>query len=376
MQKNALGIFVVVAVALAGIFYFVSQKQAGQPAPTPTPTAGTQQPSNRVELDRPLVVGLVSWPGYAGAIVANNGFEPSVESLFYKNYGLKVKLVLIEDIDARGKAFVKGGPDGVDVVWSTVDFWANEVPTYVKNGIDAKAFMQIDWSRGGDAIVADKSIGKIEDLKGKKISLVQYTPSHWLLESLLNTSSLTAEEKEEIRKNLVFSQDTMTARAAFISGQVDATVVWEPDVSAALVRPGSNILTSSKENPNLIADVMAAKADFLKKYPKTVEAFTRGVFDGVAAAEQDPQRAAQLLMQNEPLFEELGLEKTLQSLSWVKWTALEDNIKMFGLDGSEPLFNTMFATSASLWKELGLIDDVADPSVAKDDSFLKSIYAQ
>ena len=27
-----------------------------------------------VDLDRPLVVGVVSWPGYVGGIVANGGF--------------------------------------------------------------------------------------------------------------------------------------------------------------------------------------------------------------------------------------------------------------------------------------------------------------
>ena len=30
--------------------------------------------------------------------------------------------------------------------------------------------MQVDWSRGGDAIVADKSITKIEDLPGEEVT--------------------------------------------------------------------------------------------------------------------------------------------------------------------------------------------------------------
>ena len=61
-------------------------------------------------LSRPLIVGLVSWPGYAGGIVANNGFVPADQSTFFEKYGLHVKFVLVEDIDARGKAFAKGGP--------------------------------------------------------------------------------------------------------------------------------------------------------------------------------------------------------------------------------------------------------------------------
>lgn len=363
---------ILAVVILAGVYFLVSTKKQEAQAPSPvlqTETAG-------VELKRPLVVGLVSWPGYAGGITANNGLAESTESTFYKKYGLLVKFVLIEDIDARGKAFVKGGPDGVDVVWSTVDFWSNESPTYVEAGMPVKAFMQVDWSRGGDAIVVSKEIKAVEDLRGKKIALVQYTPSHWLLESLLADSKLTTEEKDGMRKNLIFSQDTMSARAAFTARQADAVVVWEPDVSASLVREGSSILKSTKDYPGIIADVMVAKEEFLRANPKTIDAFIRGFFDGVAEAEANPEKAARLLMENEPLFAELGIEKTTQSLSWVKWTALEDNIAMFGLDGRPPLFDGLFSGSAQSWKALGLIKETIEPISVKDDSYLKRIYAQ
>ena len=96
----------------------------------------------------------------------------------------------MEDVDARAKAFASGGKDGVDIVWSTVDFWANELPGFIKGGVKAKAILQVDWSRGGDAIVADRSIQRIEDLKGKRVSLALFTPSHWFLEYNLQNSSL------------------------------------------------------------------------------------------------------------------------------------------------------------------------------------------
>src|SRR6185369_14978500 len=79
-------------------------------------------------LGRPLRVGVVTWPGYAGGIVANNGFKPNRECIYWKNHNLLVEFMLMEDVDARAKAFASGGQDGVDIVWSTVDFWANELP--------------------------------------------------------------------------------------------------------------------------------------------------------------------------------------------------------------------------------------------------------
>ena len=373
MKNKSLPLVIVVIaiVVIAGALLLSQKKQVVTPSPAPQ-----QGKLAGVELKRPLVVGLVSWPGYAGGITANNGFVENGESIFYKKYGLLVKFVLIEDIDARGKAFVKGGPDGVDVVWSTVYFWAIESPAYVQADMPVKAFMQVDWSRGGDAMVVSKEVKTVEDLRAKKIALVQYTPSHWLLESILTDSQLTTEEKAEIRNNLILSQDTMSARAAFTAGQADATVVWEPDVSAALVREGSSILKSTKDYPNIIADVMVAKEEFLRANPKTIDAFIRGFFDGVSEAEAQPEKAARLLMENEPLFAELGLEKTIQSLSWVKWTAMEDNVEMFGLGGQSALFDALFTGAANAWKELGLIQEVIDPRSVKDDSYLRKVYAQ
>lgn len=328
----------------------------------------------KVDLDRPLVIGVSSWPGYIGGITANRGFKENLESTFYKKYGLPVRFELMDDIDARGKAFAKGGPDGIDVVWTTIDFWANELPGYNQGGIEAAAFMQTDWSRGGDAMVSDNSIKSVEDLVNKKVSLVQFTPSHWLLETAMRQSKLSSSEKEKIRNNLVFTQDASTARAAFVAGQVDATVTWEPDVTQALERSNSHILLSSEDFPNAIIDVLSAKKEFLETHPKAVEAFIRGWMDGTEEALENPDLAAKLLMENEPLFEDLGIEKTKESFSWVTLANLQDNIEMFGSNNSKATFDYVFTDSSEVWKSLGLIDQVITPTKAKDASILQKIY--
>src|SRR3989344_7430372 len=361
-MKKILAILAVVVVVLIAIFYLRGT----------TETA----PVSRLDLDRPLVVGLVSWPGYAGGITANLGFQENAEGIFYKKYGLPVKFVLIEDIDARGKAFAKGGPDGVDVVWSTVDFWANELPAYIEGSLRPKAFLQVDWSRGGDAIVADQSIKSVEDLKGKKIALVQSTPSHWLLESMLKSSNFTETDKNQIRKNLIFVQDVPSARATFTAGQVDAAVVWEPDVKQALKRSGSHILVSSRDVPDLIADIMVAQQEFIDAHPKTMEAFVRGWLDGVEKAKSNSDLAARLLVDNEPLFQDLGMPATKDSLDWVYWPNLADNARMFGLDGKPAIFDELFSNAAQTWKNLGAIDTIVSPDDAKDTSILKRVYEQ
>lgn len=326
--------------------------------------------------DRPLRVGVVTWPGYAGGIVANNGFKPNENCIYWNKHKIKVEFLLMEDVDVRAKAFASGGADGVDIVWSTVDFWANELPGFIKNGVKARAIMQVDWSRGGDAIVADPSIKRIEDLRGKKVSLALFTPSHWLLEYSLTNSSLDEIAQSEIVKSLVGKNASPDARADFVANKVDAAVVWEPDVTEALQkRPGSQILLSTKTAANLIADLMVAREDFINENKDLIKKFVQGWLDGTEEANRRPEQVVQLLMDNEPLYKDLGPETTRAGLPTVKWADLSDNTKMFGLDGSEPLFDRIFKEASGAWVRRGYITQPVTPDQAKDDRFLKEIWA-
>ena len=360
-----------VALLVVGVAgYFAWDKFGG--APTSGAKGGI--------LGRPLRVGVVTWPGYAGGIVANNGFKPNQDSIYFKRHNLLVEFLLMEDVDARAKAFARGGKEGVDIVWSTVDFWANELPGFLKNDTKAKAIMQVDWSRGGDAIVADRSINKIEDLYGKKISLALFTPSHWLLEYSLQNSSLDDAKQNQIVKSLVGKNASPDARADFVAGKVDAAVVWEPDVSEALQkRAGSHILVSTREATKLISDIMVAREDFIREHPDVIEAFIQGwVVEGTEEANRNPDLVTRLLMQNEPVYKDLGPETTKSNLSSVKWADLSDNNEMFNLDGHDPqpLFDRIFSQAGKSWVARGYISAPVAPALAKDDSFLRKIYQQ
>jgi NitT/TauT family transport system substrate-binding protein len=366
---------VVVGVAIGGYRYYQQITQKGTGNGDGILTRSTEVEGDQGLLGRPLRVGVVTWPGYAGGIVANNGFKANKQCIYWNNHKLLVEFLLVEDVDARAKAFAKGGDDGIDIVWSTVDFWANELPGFIKGGVNAKAIMQVDWSRGGDAIVADKSIRRVEDLRGKKISLALFTPSHWMLEYSIQNSSLGEAEQAEISRKLVGKNASPDARADFVAGKVDACVVWEPDVTEALQkRPGSHILVSSKSAANLIADLMVARQEFIQKHPDVIKAFVEGWFEGTAEANRRPEKVAELLMENEPLYQDLGREVTMEGLSTVKWADLGDNAKMFGLDGSEPLFDRIFNQASRTWVKRGYISQAVQPSVAKDTAFLSQIY--
>jgi outer membrane protein OmpA-like peptidoglycan-associated protein len=79
-------------------------------------------------------------------------------------------------------------------------------------------------------------------------------------------------------------------------------------------------------------------------------------------------------MENEPLYKELGEKATRDGLNTVKWANLADNTQMFGLDGSEPLFDRIFKQASEAWIKRGYISQAVVPAEAKDDSFLRQVY--
>ena len=120
------------------------------------------------KLTRPLVVAINTWAGHAPGIVYNNGLDPNANSSYKKNFGLDVKFVVIEDPAAKLAAFRKGD---VDIMWDTVDNWAREASILAEQNQAAKSIIMQDWSRGGDGIVALKTINSVEDLKGKTMGV-------------------------------------------------------------------------------------------------------------------------------------------------------------------------------------------------------------
>ena len=385
MRLTLLGWITLIVIVVLGVGGFVAWKKYGK---TPGEDGrGTSANSSdgtvavdcsKTLLGRPLRVGVVTWPGYAGGIVANNGFKPNKNSIYYNKYNLCVEFMLMEDVGARANAFARGGADGVDVVWSTVDFWAYELPGFLDADLNAKAIMQVDWSRGGDAIIADNSIKSIEDLQGKKISLALFTPSHWLLEYSLQNSHLDEAQQTAIVRALVGKNASPDARADFVAGKVDAAVVWEPDVAAALdTRENSHVIVSTKEARKLIADLMVAREDFIRDHRDVIQAFVEGwVVDGTVKANRDLDTVVRLLMENELVYKDLGPEVTRQNLATVRWADLADNAEMFNLDGQdqEALFDSIFNQAGRSWRTRGYISRTVPPNVAKDVSFLKEIY--
>lgn len=300
----------------------------------------------------PLKVSIVSWHGYAPALVANGNALKTQAGSIFDQQGVHVEFLLQDDIPPLVANFE---PGIAQCSWRTIDFFAQEHPAVRQNGLDAKIVMIVDNSRGSDAIIAKGDVNSVEDLANKSIGLVQYTPSHMTLVHAIEQSSLTARKRQTITYNYI-NGGTPDVRAAFEGGQVDAAVLWEPDTSLALKRvPGSKVVFSTKTATNLIYDAIVCDRKVIDGNPDVIQAFVTGWMKGVDAAVADRKKATAALVATEPMFESLVRdegEKFMDGLyDGVVWTGLADNIRVMGLGGGTNSAERLYAQADKIWRD-------------------------
>jgi ABC-type taurine transport system substrate-binding protein len=75
--------------------------------------------------------------------------------------------------------------------------------------------------REGDAVIArEPTVKAVEDLAGRSVALLQFTPSHGMLIDALDNSSLTARRKDSVKLVFINAEEgTAGVRAALESGR-------------------------------------------------------------------------------------------------------------------------------------------------------------
>ena len=334
-------------------------------------------------------IALSQWPGHSAGILACGGLTPQPGSYCTKVTsvikpdlppGLNVEFVFMETPDEKNVALQSGK---VDAIWSTTDEMPINLPGFAKALVDIVSFVQIDWSRGGDGCAADASVTTPRDLLTHKGSVMKFSPDHTALEYYITNGDLTPAEVNKARANISFSPDDFTyARTLFCQNKVDVACLWEPDLSLALAcRPNSHILFSTKDATTLIADNLFARKDWLAANPGVAEKIARIFMKGGELGGADKKWAAKLISTVEPRFrDELGYDKTLASLDWVRWNDLADNVAYFGVDGTPPKFDMVYKQADSIWSEYTETDGTPAlsqrfvPSKLRDGSIIKAIY--
>ena len=98
-------------------------------------------------------VAIFTWGGYAPGLYFNEGLSSSASSRYMTDYNLPVNFILIDDFDANRQAWKSGD---VDIIGTTADALPTEMAGLAE--YEPQIIFQVDWSRGGDAIIAKRGI--------------------------------------------------------------------------------------------------------------------------------------------------------------------------------------------------------------------------
>lgn len=322
----------------------------------------------------PLTVSFVSFHGYAPAIVSNGNSLTTQPGSIYAEKGVNVRFLINDDVPTLTTLFESGQ---AQCAWRTSDFWAQEQPNLRNANHDGKAILVVDNTRGGDAVITrDPSIRSIEDLASHSVALLQYTPSHGLLIDALANSSLSARKRESISMSFVAVEEgTGGVRAAFESGNVDAAVLWDPDLSLALRAPGAHVVYSTKNATDLIFDVMVCDKRVLDNPANVpaIQAFVDGWLDGVKVVEADRTKGVEALKATEQMFTLLAQKEgdafVASLFDNIDLTDLADNARILGLAGGSNSYERVYRQFDGIYRGIGALANPNSPVINPSDSF-------
>lgn len=375
-----------------GLKEIVQGKPAAQ-APTPTPASPSSPaatpsapaptaPARPVagsggalgSAGNPLKVSIVSFHGYAPALLANGKSLKTQPGSLFEQQGVNVEFVIQDDIPTLSTIFES---KAAHCAWRTSDFWAQEQPNLRNAGLDGRAIMAVDNTQGGDAIITrNPSISRVEDLADHSIALLQFTPSDGMTIDALENSSLTARKRSSVRFVYINAEEgTAGVRAALESGSVDAAALWDPDLSLALKNvPGARVVYSTRAATNLIYDVIVCDNRLLSDpaNEKAFQGLVSGWMAGVEQARKSPDEAVDALVRTEEFFALLTKE---QGRDFVKglfgnliWTGLEDNARIFGLAGGTNHYDRVYRRFDGIYRKAGALANPNSPVIAPQDS--------
>ena len=146
-----------------------------------------------------------TYTGWSPIVWGNGGKEGNKESEFYKRFGVKLKIIQMDDFDGATSYFKEHENA---LIFCTLDSYPVEA-SQSGTMTDARYFVIHNFSSGADVIVATKNIKTVADLKGKKIVCSEGTASHSLLLNTLEAAGLTGNDVEIITTG--YGTDVATA---------------------------------------------------------------------------------------------------------------------------------------------------------------------
>ena len=295
-----------------------------------------------VQAQTKVAVGISGWTGFAPLTLAKEA------GIFAKN-GLDVTIKKIPQA-SRHLAIASGD---IQCAATTVETWI----VWNANGVATTQLFQLDKSYGADGMVVRNNINSIKDVKGKTVAAsAPGTAPYFTLAWFLKKNGLSVKDVT------VVNMEPGPAAQAFIAGQNDAAMTYEPYLSAVRAKPEAGKIIATTLDYPMVMDTFGCTPKFLADNPKAAKALADGYFDAVAMIKAEPKKSFDIMGAD---VKQSG-EQFEKSQAFLRWQDRAANQKFFA--GEHAQFSK---EAADLLLEAGIIKSVPDLSKLADTRFLK-----
>lgn len=149
---------------------------------------------------------------------------------------------------------------------------------------DVRIVCVLDYSNGADALLGRASMAGLSALKGKRVGVESGALGAYMLTRALDRAGLSLKDIQAVSVSFGGHE------AAFLSGDVDAIVTFEP-VRTRLLDKGAKVLFTSADIPGEVVDVLVIHADTWAAHPREVKALQKAWYQALLYLQQHPDDA-------------------------------------------------------------------------------------
>ena len=291
--------------------------------------------------DVKVAIGISGWTGFAPLTLANQA------GIFKKN-GLDVTIKKIPQKD-RHLAVASGD---IQCAATTVETWIS----WNANGVATKQIFQLDKSYGADGMAVRNGVAKISDLKGKTVAASSpgtapyFTLAWFLMKNGLSVKDVT-----------VVNLEPGPAAQAFVAGQNDAAMSYEPYLSTVRAAPQAGKIIATTLDYPMVMDTFGCTPKFLTDNPKAAKALADSYFEAVDMIDKEPKKAFEIMGAD---VKQSG-EQFEASQKYLRWQDRAANKAFFA--GPHAQFSK---EAADLLLEIGIIKQIPDIGTLADTRFI------
>ena len=288
-----------------------------------------------------VAVGLSGWTGFAPLTLAKEA------GIFRKN-GLDVSLKKIPQKD-RHLAIASGD---VQCAATTVETWI----IWNANGVATTQIFQLDKSYGADGMAVRNHVQKISELKGKTVAAsAPGTAPYFTLAWFLKKNGLSVKDVT------VVNLEPAPAAQAFVAGQNDAAMSYEPYLSIVRANPQAGKIIATTLDYPMIMDTFGCTPKFLAENPKAAKALADSYFEAIDMIAKEPKRSFEIMGADV----KQSAEQFEASQKYLRWQDRAANRAFFA--GPHAEFSR---EAANLLLEIGIIKQIPDLSKLADTRFI------